>query len=663
MEVECAEVVVNISHPRLDKVLHYRVPQGWEKPPEGSLVAVPLGKRQVQGWVVGYSCPPPGVEVKELASVLCPEPLFPADLLQLARWMAEHYFYPLPGVLRLMAPPQKPRSVRKASTQGLTLPSSTKVLLTAEQLAALREIEAALKQRKHQEFLLHGVTGSGKTEVYLRAARLAVTSGLQVLYLVPEIGLTPLVEARFRDVFGELVAVWHSRLARGERYLIWSGVRRGQIKVLIGPRSAVFAPFRSLGLVVVDEEHDPSYKEQEQPYYNARDVARKRAVFNDAVLILGSATPSLESYTRTRKGESRLLLLTKRPPGRFLPRVTLVDLRAEQKAGNVSLLSSYLREKISERLRKEEQVILFLNRRGFAPMVFCSFCGYVLRCNNCSISLVYHRATRDLRCHYCNFRYDFPESCPWCGGSGGMRLLGAGTQRIEQMLCRLYPEARIQRLDLDTVRRKGAIAEILGRFARREIDILLGTQMVTKGHDFPGVTLVGVLNADQSLYFPDFRAAERTYQLLTQVAGRSGRGRVPGEVVIQTYSPGHYSIRAACHQNYGYFYKEEMGRRLYFGYPPFIGLVRIRVVGKKEDEVARIAESVAKELKELLEGSGVTVLGPAPAPVLKVKGYYRWQLMLKGDISEQRAKIRECLNYYRNRSSVIISVDVDPFGF
>ncbi|HAA89267.1 MAG: Primosomal protein N [Thermoanaerobacterales bacterium 50_218] len=663
MGVECAEVVVNISHSRLDKVFHYRVPLGWEKPPVGSLVTVPLGKRQVQGWVVGYSSPPPGVEVKELASVLSAEPVFPADLIDLAHWMAEYYFYPLPGILRLMAPPRKPKSLRNTITQRLTWSPSQKILLTREQMAALREIEASLKERKHREFLLHGVTGSGKTEVYLRAARVAVASGLQVLYLVPEIGLTPQVEARFRGAFGELVAVWHSRLARGERYLIWDEVKKGKIKVLIGPRSAVFAPFRHLGLVVVDEEHDPSYKEQEQPYYNARDVARKRALLNDAVLILGSATPSLESYTRARKGGSKLLVLTKRPAGRFLPRVTLIDLRAEQKAGNISLLSSYLREKISERLQREEQVILFLNRRGFAPMVFCAFCGYVIRCKNCSISLVYHRTTRDLRCHYCNFRCDLPEACPWCGSSGGMRLLGAGIQKIEQLLSRLYPEARIQRLDLDAARKKGAFAEILGRFARREIDILLGTQMVTKGHDFPGVTLVGVLNADLSLHLPDFRAAERTYQLLTQVAGRSGRGRIPGEVVIQTYSPDHYSIRAACYHNYSYFYKEEMGRRFYFGYPPLIGLVRVRVSGKKEDEVTRIAESVAKELKELLEGSAVTVLGPAPAPVLKVKGYYRWQLMLKGDISERRAEIRKCLNYYRSKSNVIISVDVDPFGF
>ncbi|MDH7576486.1 MAG: primosomal protein N' [Bacillota bacterium] len=664
MEEKCAEVVVSMSHPALDRVFHYRVPSGWERPEAGVQVIVPFGRQTVQGWVIGYSLPPEGVALKEIVAAPNPEPVLTPELLTIARWMADFYLHPLSEILKIMTPPEKPRRQFHLSTPAKILlsPRPGKIILTREQLVVLKEIVRSLRVRETKQFLLHGVTGSGKTEVYLRAAITAVSYGRQVLYLVPEIALTPQAGAWFKAAFGDQVAIWHSRLARGEKYRIWEGIRRGAFRVLIGPRSAVLAPFSELGLIIIDEEHDPSYKQQEKPYYHAREVAAQRAFFNNAVFILGSATPSLESYTRAKEGSYKLLTMIERPQGRIPPRVSIVDLRKEQNL-RTSFMSQYLLEQIQLRLKRREQVILFLNRRGFAPLVFCPVCGYVLRCNNCSISLVYHQVTKDLRCHYCNYRCQVPNQCPWCGSMKKLAFLGSGTQRVEHFIRRHFPGARAQRLDLDATRKKGVFTQILDSFGRHEIDILLGTQMVTKGHDFPGVTLVGVLNADLALNLPDYRAAERTFQLLTQVAGRAGRGRIPGEVVIQTYFPDHYSIWDACRKDYQSFYREELRNRAYLGYPPFEELIRFRVSGELEQEVKAIASALAEEFRDLFQDGKVTVLGPAPAQVLKARGYYRWQIMLKGQCREFHAKIRACLRRYYNKSNIIISVEVDPYGF
>jgi primosomal protein N' (replication factor Y) len=679
-----------------DQVFHYVAPGDMPAPEPGTRVLVPFGKKTVQGWVVGYSTPPPGVSLREILSVASPKPDFNQEQLRLAMWMADYYIHPLAGILKLMSPPEPPRRTPKAAAAtvandtgvshaagagddgagygsankagvndgtGDARPHRARIQLNDQQLAAVREIEDSLKTGTGRQFLLHGIAGSGKTGVYLRASMTAIAQGRQVLYLVPEIALTPQAEAWFRTVLGGRVAVWHSRLAGGERYQIWEGVRQGWYNALIGPRSAVLAPFRSLGLVIVDEEQDASYKQQESPYYHARQVAVRRALDCGATLILGTATPSLESYTEARSGRYRLLNLTCRPQGRRLPRVTLVDLRREREASRYSLLSRYLREQIAARLQRREQVILFLNRRGFSPIVFCPSCGLVLKCERCSISLVYHRETADLRCHYCNYRRQLPRTCPRCGKTQSLRFLGTGIQRVELLLRGAYPGARIQRLDLDTTRRKGAIGRILDGFGRREIDILLGTQMVAKGHDFPGVTLVGVLNADLALGLPDYRSAERTYQLLAQVAGRAGRGRAPGEVVVQTYFPDHYSIRSACFASYPSFYREEIGYRAAAGYPPLGELIRIRVAGEKERLVESRIRNIAADLRTIFPDGRVALLGPAPAPVLLVKNQYRWQVMLKGDLGEAHRKIRDCIARHQKSSNVIINVEVDPYGF
>jgi primosomal protein N' (replication factor Y) len=660
--VECAEVIVNIHHPDLDRVFHYLVPEGTARPLPGTRVSVPFGHRTVEGWIIGYSEPEPGIVLREIAGVVNKEPDFSAELLKLAHWMAAYYLHPLAVILDLMSPPPKPKRLVKCKSAERIVPSSRPVglVLTAEQQQALQRIEIALHHQKGGKFLLYGVTGSGKTEVYLRASRTALALGRQVLYLVPEIALTLQVGALFQDEFGERAAIWHHRLTQSAKYQIWDGLKKGKIDVLIGTRSAVFAPFCSLGLVVIDEEHDPSYKEQESPYYHAVQVALKRASYNKAVVVLGSATPSLESYTAARRKKLETLMISSRPGGRHLPRFTVIDMRQEDRRDP---LSQYLQNQIRLRLEQKEQIILFINRRGFAPIVFCSVCGEVLKCRDCSISLVYHQQTRDLRCHYCNRRLPVPAICPSCGSKKKLRFLGAGIQRIEQELCSYFPGVRVMRLDYDTTRSKGSFNRILGGFARQEADILLGTQMVTKGHDFHGVTLVGVLNADLSLNLPDYRSAERTFQTLNQVAGRAGRGQQPGEVVVQTYYPNHYSIAAACQGNDRFFYQEETKKRYSLGYPPFGELIRVRLIGKRERDVQEIASQLACSLMHKLAGDQVSVLGPAQAPVLKVKGDYRWQVMLKGNCLSVRNKIRDCLSGYHKSNGVIINVEVDPFGF
>ena len=666
---ECPEIVVDINHLRHDQIFHYLVPPSLPELQVGMRVLVPFGNKTVQGWVIGRSTPPEDVALRSILSVEGTEPDFSPELLRLARWMADYYIHPLPEILKLMSPPSKPlRSKKRTLAEGMAVAGNAgRLVLNSQQVVALREIETAIRAGGcppvgARRFLLHGITGSGKTEVYLRSAMTALSRGRQVLYLVPEIALTPQAGAWFRMALGDQVEIWHSRLARGEKYEIWEGIRQGRFNILIGPRSAVFAPFKNLGLVIIDEEQDPSYKQQESPYYHARQVAARRALDNNAVLLMGSATPSLESYTGARDGQYRLLRLTRRPQGRQLPGVTIIDLKTERQA-QFSLLGRHLTGQIAQRLQRREQVILFLNRRGYSPIVFCPSCGFVLKCERCSISMVYHRTTGDLRCHYCNFKRPLPATCPGCGANRPLRFLGTGIQRVENLLKGLYPQARIQRLDFDTTRRKGDFERILASFGNRQIDILLGTQMVAKGHDFPGVTLVGVLNADLALRLPDFRSTERTYQLLAQVAGRAGRGRVPGEVVVQTYFPDHYSIQAACFASYPVFFREEIRNRECSGYPPYSELIRIRVTGEKEQQVVSRSNELAEALTGLLTGGQVKLLGPAPAPVLRLKNQFRWQLMLKGELGELKSEIRDCIHRFQKNTSVIISIEVDPLGF
>lgn len=556
---------------------------------------------------------------------------------------------------------------RRPDRVGPTPVDGGGLTLNAGQKAAYELVAAKIRSGIFSAFLLHGITGSGKTEIYLHAVSTALAAGRQAVVLVPEISLTPQMVELFHERFGGRVAVLHSALSGGERYDAWRRIKDGAAPVVLGTRSAVFAPLPRPGLFVLDEEHESSYKQDDHLRYHAREVALKRAQLAGAVVLLGSATPSLESLLKAaRGGPYQLLKLTDRIDGRSLPPVRVVDMRKEMKDGNSGIFSRVLIAAINRRLERGEQVLLFLNRRGYATFIICRECGQVLKCPRCDISLIYHRDGR-LRCHYCNYSVKLPGLCPGCG-SQSIRYFGAGTQRVEEEARQFFPEARVIRMDSDTTARKGAHAKIINAFRDRQVDILIGTQMIAKGLDFPGVTLVGVINADTTLHMPDFRAAERTFQLLTQVAGRAGRGDLPGEVLIQTYNPEHYSITAAAAHDCDRFYLNEMPVRRSLRYPPFSHLARLLFTHEDEEEVKKGAELVKQTMQTILTGSGkdISILGPAPAPLSKIKDRYRWQLVVKALRRDLvRDIIRESLSMLGKKPSSIkpaVNVDINPQG-
>ncbi len=533
--------------------------------------------------------------------------------------------------------------------------------LTMEQTDAVERLTALADARAFRVALLHGVTGSGKTEIYLRLAERVQQSGRSVLMLVPEIALTPAIASSFRARFGERVAIQHSGLSSGERHDQWHRVRRGDVDLVIGTRSAVFAPLANLGLVIVDEEHDTSYKQDETPRYNGRDVAVMRGRLAGAFVVLGSATPSMESYRNARLGRYTLITLERRVYDRPLATVRIVNMREEYAtAGPDVILSDALRTGIADRLERREQSLILLNRRGWAVAVFCRQCNDSLECPNCSVSLTVHRAPKGwrARCHYCNFSQVVPTTCPTCAAPY-MERLGFGTERVEEELARLFPQARIGRIDRDTIRRRGSLADLLGRFADGTLDVLVGTQMIAKGHDFPRVTLVGVVSADVGLGLADFRASERTFQLLTQVAGRAGRGEVAGEALIQTLYPTHYSIRLACTQQYQAFFEQEIQFRQAMRYPPTLGMVNVVVRGRTYDDAMHGAANLAGRAQRVHRGA-FEMLGPAPAPLTRIKGEHRAQFFLKGT---SRARMREALRAALADMPELarrVTVDVDP---
>jgi primosomal protein N' (replication factor Y) len=534
--------------------------------------------------------------------------------------------------------------------------------LHARQADAVAQIESALANGAFAPFLLYGVTGSGKTEIYLRAIAAARRQGKGAIVLVPEISLTPQLAARFRARFGDDVAVLHSGLQPGERFDAWRRLRSGQVGIALGARSAVFAPVMRLGIIVVDEEHDGSFKQEEGVRYHARDLALVRARQVEAVCVLGSATPSLESFHgATRQARSRLLELPDRATARPLPRVQVVDLRVHRPDKD-GLLSAPLCDALSEVVAAGEQAILFLNRRGFATFLLCKACGHGLRCRDCSVTLTLHRARGVVVCHYCGATARRPTQCPQCKAEN-IAELGVGTERVEAALRERFPEARVARLDRDTGAGAG-LRKLLSAMARREIDLLVGTQMVTKGHDFPGVTLVGVVLADTGLHLPDFRAAERSFQLLTQVAGRAGRGDQPGRVIVQTYDPQHPAVACSAQHDYAGFVERELGAREELGYPPFGRLVAVRIDGPDENIVRQQAEELAllaRQTASRLPSGAPTVLGPAEAPIARIRGRTRWQITLRGtDRAGLRKVAWHLLRHAKTNRDVRVGVDVDP---
>lgn len=534
--------------------------------------------------------------------------------------------------------------------------------LTPAQAAAVAAISAAVQEGRPQAFLLHGVTGSGKTEVYLRALADALAHGRGGLVLVPEIALTPQTLKLFTERFGGTVAVLHSALNPRVRYAEWERIRCGEARVVVGARSALFAPLPKPGLIILDEEHEPAYKQEESPRYQAREVARWLAERAGAVLVLGSATPAVETYRQAEEGRYRLLTLPERIARRPLPEVTVVDMRAELAAGNRSIFSRDLEHALREAVGRGEQAILFLNRRGHSTFILCRQCGLVATCPHCDLALTLHLESMRLVCHHCGYTARPYHTCPRCG-SRRVRDFGCGTERVAQEAARVLPEARILRLDGDTTTRRGAHDRILTSFARHEADVLVGTQMVAKGLDFTRVSLVGIVSADLSLHLPDPYAWERTFQLLEQVAGRTGRGEAPGRVILQTYNPDHPSIVCARRHDYQGFYRLELNRRRRYRYPPFVEVVLVRAAAPQEE----VARGLLAELTGQTGGLASVVEGPAPCPFLKMGGEYRWQVIFKGgDLRELRdrlAAVLPALSSQGRQQEARISVDVDPLSY
>ena len=718
-----ANIIVDITHEKLDKIFQYRVPSHMEGELSiGMEVLVPFGKgnRMTKGYVVDFSenCDYDLSKVKEIAEISRKGMAIEGKLVALAAWMKEHYGGTMIQALKTVLPikqkeqakvkkkvrlllneeegktkldfylhkNQKARArllaalldepvldyelinkklnitlnvVRALEEQGVLSIESEQVYrnpiqnrkqqvkdicYTDEQKNAIECFWGDYQKQQYGTYLIHGVTGSGKTEVYMEMIARVAAKGRQAIVLIPEIALTFQTVMRFYRRFGDRVSIMNSRLSAGERYDQMMRAKAGEIDVMIGPRSALFTPFPNLGLIVIDEEHENTYKSEQIPRYHARETAIARAKLEQASVILGSATPSVEAMYRAKHGEYKLLELHNRSGNQEMAHVHVVDLRKELRDGNRSILSRKLQQMIADRLQKKEQIMLFLNRRGYAGFISCRECGFVVKCPHCDVSLSYHRNGK-MVCHYCGYEQERVQICPECG-SRHIGEFKAGTQQIEEVVKKHFPEARVLRMDLDTTRSKDGHEKILAAFANEEADILVGTQMIVKGHDFPNVTLVGILAADMSLYSNDYRAGERTFQLLTQAAGRAGRGAKKGEALIQTYSPDHYAIVTAAAQDYEAFYEEEIHYRELMGYPPVDNLLAILVSCEKE----ALLETGCKYLKEfavrISSAEEVAIIGPASPGIGKINDVYRKVLYLKTEKYDTLIKMKNKLEQY-----------------
>ncbi len=636
-----AHVAVDVRVGSQSGLFDYVIPEALEGQVEiGQQVRVPFGRRSVTGFVCALDRAPGVIELKAIEAVVDAEPVLPRTLVELAAQVADHYMVPLDEVIRAAVPPRVRQVVRKPGTRRRRSrilgagagPAIAPVQLEAAQHAVMERIAISLGRHESQVFLVHGVTGSGKTEVYLALLDQVLRDGGQGLALVPEIALTPQTVARFGARFPGRLAVLHSGLTEAERAAEWWRIRRGEADIVIGPRGAVFAPLTRLRLIVIDEEESSAFKQERIPRYHAPTVARWLAERTRAVLVLGSATPSVVTYARAVEGKDRLLELPHRALGRSLPPVTVVDMRREIQAERFSPLSRALQDGIDEALTGHHQSILFLNRRGLATFVLCRDCGKVRECPHCSVALVYHASLGRLQCHYCGSSEPLPRKCPECG-SRFIKNFGIGTERIEQEVRKLFPGARVVRLDRDVMKTAEAADLIFEQMVRGEADVLVGTQLVAKGLDLPEVTTVGVVNADTSLHFPDYRSSERTFSLLTQVAGRAGRGSSASQVFIQTYTPEHPAVRHARYHDYRGFFREELEIRRRFNFPPFSELILATFSHRDESKAEAEARTAAEHLSAtigLLNLGGIEVLGPSPAFLYRLKDEFRFEVTIRG---------------------------------
>lgn len=666
IEKKIADIAIALP---MDRIFQYRVPERITGDiAVGKRVFVPFQARTIVGYVVGFSKTADVKELKDVIRVIDTEPILSGEILQLTGWIKDNYFCSWGEAIEAVIPAGIKKGkielgsrIKDTHAAFGVFPKTKAHVLTEEQAKALKIIKDCIDRHEYRTFLLHGITSSGKTEVYLQSIEECLKNGRQALMLVPEIALTPQTIERFVSRFGEMVAVIHSGLTPAKRFLEWKKIKDGVAKIVVGARSAIFSPVKDLGLVIIDEEHETTYKQEDVPRYHARDVGEERARINHCPMILGSATPSLESFHKALKGEYKLIRLTKRIDDRLLPKVKIVDMRMEVATRKkIAIFSKVLLDSIENTLRNGKQAMIFLNRRGFSTFINCKKCGLIMKCKRCDAVLVYHFEVKKLTCHYCSYSMPPPDICPKCKSSY-IRYFGLGTEKVESEISRYFPRTSLARMDSDTTQKSGSHDRILGTFKSGDVSLLVGTQMIAKGLDFPAVTLVGVVSADVTLNQPDFRASERTFNLLTQVAGRAGRGEDGGEVIVQTYAPGHYSVLTAAKHDYEKFYKEEITARKQLLFPPFVHLVKVMVRARNEELTRKTADELAGAIKS--EDGTVRFSGPAPAPISRVRGYFRYNILLKTkDRGSANTLLRKVLGSFRRPHGVLIAVDVDPIS-
>lgn len=636
--------------------LTYRIPSGMKLIP-GVRVRVDLRNSEISGIVYRILKRTDCTYTKPIKEVLDAQPIINEDLMRMAEWIAQYYLCSIGESLWTIIP----KGIRKRDkqiTRDETVGQGEEFDLTSEQEGVFRALKEAVDQNRGDRFLLYGVTGSGKTEIYLRIIHEVVRRGKGAILLVPEISLTPQTVRYFSRRVGDELAILHSRLTPAEKINEWHRILSGEKRIVIGARSAIFAPLREIGIIIIDEEHETSYKSEETPRYSAKSVAFYRSKRHNASLILGSATPSIESYYHAKLQHLQLLHLPNRVLNQRLPKTSISDLR---KVKGGTFISTSLFTAMEKRLQKGEQTILFLNRRGFSPHVYCGSCGYVFKCKHCDITLTYHKKDRNLSCHYCGYLETPPDLCPNCGVET-ISFSGFGTEKIERVLNDHFPGAVVVRMDTDAVRRRGSLSQILNAFARGQIDILIGTQIVSKGLHFPNVTLVGVLNADIPLNFPDFRSAERTFNLITQVSGRAGRSEKGGVVIIQTYNPAHYAIQTAKNQDYEEFFAREIKFRQALVYPPFCRIVRLVFRGPDPDALLASGEKAAAFIRKHTEEYH-SLLGPSHCPISRIKNNYRVHLILKlRETAPVRNVLGELQELMRSKGEGYMEIDIDPIS-
>jgi len=625
--------------------------------PIGTLVEIPIGKGRCYGFVVGYEpVKPNNVDIKEIFSVSNEESFFGEKNLEFYRWVSDYYHYPLGEMLSLVIPTFSPKRKKKKEDQKEITSIAHEgplVNLTEEQIKAL----GLLSSDKN---LLHGVTGSGKTEVYIEIMKDVLRQGKSVLLIVPEIALTPQLIKRVSVHFNGAISILHSEVSKAEKYHHWMDLKKGRSHLCIGARSAIFSPMENIGLVVVDEEQDPSYKQEDRLRYNARDLAFVLGKIYGAKVILSSATPSAESYYNAKEGKYSYVTIKNRVRQLCLPTTVLIDLKEAKMVSRN--FSAELIKQIKETLAKKEQVILYINRRGYSNSIICNECGTRISCPKCSITLTEHKGKKVLLCHYCGYERDLPNYCTACGGHE-LKAIGSGTERIFEEIETLFPKARVLRMDSDAVKGRKKLNDVIDKISKKEVDIIVGTQLVGKGHDFPEVTLVGIINADANLYLPDFRASERTFHQIMQVSGRAGRTS-QGKVVLQTYLPEHFAIKMAINNDYDGFYKEELNNRNEVTYPPFTNLVDVKISATAKGDAAKTASEVADVIKKVIKDHKLKVilLGPTPATILQINKRYRYHVLLKSQSRSCLHKLIKLFNYsYKRNKKVRINIDVDPY--